>query len=125
MRRSNIKLLIIGILAGVLGLISKIIYRPLVYYYAIEDFGISDWLPNLFAVIVLCLIAAFLLKKRQIQAMIAICAGIILYEIEQLCTSMVFDCYDIVASLIGLVISIIIFNKFSVKYTPEEEKSQN
>ncbi len=53
--------------------------------------------------------------------MIAISAGIVLFEMEQIRTSRTFDYYDIIANLIGLGISFIIFNKFSVKDSQEEE----
>lgn len=69
----------------------------------------------------MCLMVVYFKNKKQIKTMIAICAGVLIYEIEQNWTARTFDYYDIIASLLGLGISIIIFNLFSVKYLPEDE----
>lgn len=123
-KTNKTKLLWLGVLAGVLGITSKLFYRPLVIEYNIQDFGISDCLPNFFAAFSLCTLTAYLKSKGQIKSMIAVCGGILVYEIEQIWTSMIFDYLDVIASLVGLAFSILIFTTISNKVMePDLSKS--
>jgi len=76
-----------------------------------NDFSFQEFAPNLFAALSLCLFASFFTKTGTIKTMI----GLLAYEIEQYWTSRTFDKLDIIATIIGLVISILIFNMFVEK----------
>ena len=110
-------LLYSGLFFGFLGILSKIAYRPLIINSQINDLGIHGFVPNLFAALSLCLFAAYLTKKGHIKTMIFASCGILTYEIEQNWTSRTFDYLDIVATIIGLGISIFIFKIFVKRQT--------
>ena len=108
-------LLYFSISFGIIGLLSKIIYRPFILNSQINDFIFQGFAPNLFATLSLCLFASFLTKTGTIKTMIFVTIGLLAYEIEQYWTSRTFDILDVVATIIGLVISILIFNMFVKK----------
>ncbi len=110
-------LLYLSLFFGFFGVLSKIAYRPFITHSQINDLGIHDFAPNLFAALSLCLFAAYLTKKRPIKTMIFASCGILIYEIEQNWTSRTFDYLDIVATIIGLGISILIFKLFAKRQT--------
>ena len=105
-------LLYLGLFFGSLGVLSKIVYRPIILDSQINDLGIHGFAPNLFAALAACLVAAFFTRKSHIKTMIFVSCGILTYEIEQNWTSRAFDYRDITATVIGLVISIFIFNRY-------------
>ena len=80
-----------------------------------NDFSFQEFAPNLFAALSLCLFASFFTKTGTIKTMIFVSIGLLAYEIEQYWTSRTFDKLDIIATIIGLVISILIFNMFVEK----------
>lgn len=102
-----------GLLFGSLGVLSKIVYRPIIINSKINDLGIQGFAPNLFEALSLCLFAAYLTRKNHITTMIFVSCGILAYEIEQIWTSRAFDYLDIIATIMGLVISILIFNRYA------------
>jgi hypothetical protein len=105
-------LLYFSIFFGIIGLLSKIVYRPFIISLQINDFNIQGFAPNLFAALSLCLFTSFWTKTGTIKRMIFITIGLLAYEIEQYWTDRTFDILDIIATIIRLVISILIFNIF-------------
>lgn len=103
------KLLILSLIFGFVGVLTKMIYRPFINSSQINDFGLHGYLPNLFAALSLCLFATFWMKKGHIKTMIYVTVGLLIYEIEQNWTDRVFDYFDIIATVVGFVISILIF----------------
>ncbi|MGM0582768.1 MAG: hypothetical protein ACQETL_18985 [Bacteroidota bacterium] len=108
-------LIICSLLAGLLGFLVKIIYRPLIVENNINDYGFQGFAPNLFYTIGACLFAAYWVKKGQIKTMIFVTVGVLVYETEQIWTSRTFDYLDVLATIIGLGISIPIFKGLSNK----------
>ena len=106
-------MLICSLLVGLLGFLAKVIYRPLIVENNINDYGFQGFAPNLFYTIGACLFAAYWIKKRHIQTMVFVTAGVLTYEIEQIWTSRTFDYLDILATVIGFGISILIFKGLS------------
>ncbi len=108
-------LLIYGLIATAMGIISKLIYRPLIYQYEIDDFGINGFAPNLFASIGLCMFVAYLSKKKYYMAMASVTFGILIYETEQIWTARTFDYADIIATVFGFGLSVLILRSNSKK----------
>ena len=102
---------------GFIGILSKILYRPLILNFQINDLGFQGFAPNLFAALSLCLFAAYWTEKKRIKKMIFVACGLLAYEIEQIWTSRTFDYLDIIATIIGLGISILILMRVIKKHT--------
>jgi len=105
--RNDINILLIGIAIGGIGILSKLVYRPYIISYNVNDFGVQGFAPNFFTVLSLSLSASYF-SKQPIKTMIYITSGVIIYEIEQIWTSRIFDYMDIIASVLGLVVAILI-----------------
>jgi len=108
-------LLYFSIFFGFMGLLSKIAYRPFILSSQINDFGIQGFAPNLFTALSMCLFASYWTNKGHIKTMIFVTSGILTYEIEQYWTERTFDILDIIATIIGLGVSILIFKLFDRK----------
>lgn len=109
MTKKNNKILAIGIIFGVLGFASKLLYRPLIMTNDINDIGINEFAPSFFYTAGLCLIGASFSKKKPQITMILIALGSIAYELEQIFTDYNFDIKDLFAIMFALLISIFIF----------------
>ena len=120
MTKKNKKILSIGIIFGVLGFASKLLYRPLIMTNDINDIGINEFAPSFFYTAGLCLIGASFSKKKPQITMIFIALGSTAYELEQIITDYYFDIKDLFAIMFALLISIFIF-----KIVESKEKSFN
>ena len=109
--KDNINILLIGIATGAVGILVKLAYRPYIINHNINDFGVQGYATNFFTVLSLSLIAAYFTKSNPIKTMMAVTIGILFYEIEQIWTSRTFDYMDIIASLLGLGIAILVYKK--------------
>lgn len=114
--------MIYSLFFGIIGILSKVIYRPMVIDHNINDFGISGFAPNLFAAVAICLLAAFFTKTKTIKIMIFCTIGILLYEAEQIWTSRTFNFLDILATKLGLVLAIFIYRKLNRSLSLETPK---
>ena len=102
-------ILIISISAGILGFISKLI-RPWIINNEINDFSINEYAPSFFYIVGFCLFGAFVQNKKEERTMLFIAIGALIYELEQYWTSRTYDYKDILATVCGFCISILIFN---------------
>jgi len=109
--KDNINILLIGIATGAIGILVKLAYRPYIINHNINDIGIQGYAPNFFTVLSLSLIAAYFTKSNPIKTMMAVTLGVLFYEIEQIWTSWTFDYMDIIASLLGLGVAVLILKK--------------
>jgi len=109
MIKKNNKILAIGIIFGVLGIVSKLLYRPLILNNDINDIGINEFAPSFFYTAGLCLIAGSFSQKKPQITMIFIALGSTAYELEQIFTNYYFDIKDLVVIMIALLISLFIF----------------
>jgi hypothetical protein len=112
-------LLICGVIATVMGFLTELIFRPLILHYEINDFAINGFAPNFFTAIGLSLFVAITTKKKPIISMAFVTLGILAYEIEQVWTDMTFDYADIIATLVGYGLSVLIVNITSKKSTDQ------
>jgi len=110
MKNKNKTILIIGLTFGVLGFVSKLIYRPWVIDNNINDLGINEFAPSFFYTLGVCLIGASFSKKKPKIMMIFIALGSIAYELEQIFTSYYFDLKDLFAIIIAFLVGLFIFN---------------
>lgn len=108
-------LLICGGIATAMGFFTKLLLRPLVNQYEINDFGFNGYGPNLFTAIGVAMFAAYFTKKNPIISMAFVTLGILAYEIDQIWTDMTFDYADIIATLVGYGLSVLILNITSNK----------
>jgi hypothetical protein len=115
MTKKNTKILAIGIIFGVLGFASKLLYRPLIITNDINDIGINEFAPSFFYTAGLCLIGASFSKKKPQITMILIALGSTAYELEQIFTDNYFDIKDLIAIMFALLISFLIFKKVESK----------
>ena len=126
MTKKNNKILAIGIIFGVLGFASKLLYRPLIMTNDINDIGINEFAPSFFYTAGLCLIGASFSKKKPQITMIFIALGSTAYELEQIFTDYYFDIKDLFAIMFALLISIFIFKIVESKENSfNETKSQH
>jgi hypothetical protein len=102
--------LICGGIATAMGFFTKLLLRPLVNQYEINDFGFNGYGPNLFMAIGMSMFAAYFTKKKPIISMAFVTLGILAYEIEQIWTDMTFDYADIIATLVGYGLSVLILS---------------
>ena len=109
------KLLYISLIFGLIGVLIKLVYRPWIVDNKINDFGIHGFSPSLVYTIGICLFTAFLLNKGHVKAMIFCAIGAMTYEIEQFWTTRTFDYLDVLATIIGFGLSILIFKRISKK----------
>ena len=105
----------IGVLFGIFGFASKLLYRPFILTNHVNDFGINEFAPSFFYTAGMCLIAAAFSKKEPFIKMIAIALGSITYELEQIFTDRTFDIKDLIAVMVAFVTSIFIFKLFNPK----------
>lgn len=115
MNNKNYELRSIGILMGVMGFVSKLIYRPFILTNNINDIGINEFAPSFFYTAGICLIGAGYSTKTQKKTMIFLALGSLAYEIEQIFSARVFDFKDIAAIVIAFFISIVILKIYESK----------
>jgi glycopeptide antibiotics resistance protein len=109
-------LLICGVIATAMGFFSKLILRPLIHEYEINDFDFNGFAPNLFTAIGFCMFVAYSTNKKPIISMAAVTLGLLAYEIDQIwSTSRTFDYADIIATLVGFGLSVLILRSNSKK----------
>jgi hypothetical protein len=115
MNNKNYGIRSIGILMGVMGFVSKLIYRPFIMTNNINDIGINEFAPSFFYTAGICLIGAGYSTKTQKKTMIFLALGSLAYEIEQIFSARVFDFKDIAAIVIAFFISIVILKIYESK----------
>jgi hypothetical protein len=110
-------ILAIGLIFGVLGFASKLLYRPLIIGNNLNDIGINEFAPSFFYTVGVCLIGASFSKKKPNITMIFIALGSTAYELEQMFTSYYFDIKDLFAIIGALLVSLFIFKIVEPKGT--------
>lgn len=109
MTKKNKIILAIGLIFGLLGFASKLVYRPWIMDNDINDMGINEFAPSFLYTAGICLIGASFSKMKPNKTMILIGVGSIAYELEQVFTSSSFDIKDLFAIIVALLVSLIIF----------------
>ncbi len=119
-QKHNNILVLLSIISALSGFIVKLFYRPFIVENNINDLGFHNYAPNLFYALGICLIIPMFVQKRPIRTMIFATIGILAYELDQIWTSRTFDFQDIIATLVGLGIAVLIFNRFDSKADSED-----
>ncbi len=122
--KDRLELLYLSLFFGLIGILTKVFFRPWVIHNNFNDFGINGFGPNLLYTTSICLFAAFIIKKRHIKTMIFCTVGVLVYETEQLWTLRTFDYLDIFATIFGLVIAISIYKVRSRKWKLKNVNAQ-
>jgi hypothetical protein len=107
--KKNKIILAIGLIFGVLGFASKLLYRPLIIDNDLNDIGINEFAPSFFYTVGVCLIGACFSKKKPNVTMIFIALGSTAYEFEQMFSNYYFDIKDLFAIVGALLVSLFIF----------------
>jgi hypothetical protein len=103
------------VVAGVLGLLAKMVYRPIVYSERLNDLGLHGILPNFFWAAFSALLFGLFSRSPGKACATAFVANVV-YELDQLrhdgfedtilsTAGRTFDPWDIVASAVGCVIA--------------------
>lgn len=113
---------LIGIVFLVIGFLGKVFYRQYINSNAIDDFGIAGSLPTFLYVIGF----SQLLQIRPIRypalVILVVTAGSIIYEFKQSYnTSATVDVNDIIASIAGGAVSLLILYFVGKRFKNEEK----
>lgn len=109
------KLLATSIIIGIIGFLVKLVYRPFILHNRIDDFSIHGFLPTFLYVAGICMFIAFLVRKRQVIAMMFGALGALVYEAEQIWTNRTFDFYDVSMVFAGFGVSVLILRILTKK----------
>lgn len=109
MKQKNLTFAFLGIMNVIIGFIAKALYRPFAYGAGFEDFGLADALPSFFYVIGLSLLLLLSDVKYPWLVIILVTLGSVGYEFMQSLTAGKIDSRDLVASVAGGLISLLIW----------------
>lgn len=109
MKQMNIIYGSLGLVNVLLGFIAKAFYRPYAYGAGLEDFGLADALPSFFYVIGLSLLLLLSDVKYPWLLIIMVTLGSVGYEYMQSLTAETIDTRDLVASVAGGLITLLIW----------------
>jgi hypothetical protein len=113
---------LIGILFVVIGFLAKVFYREYINSHGIDDFGLAGSLPSFFYVIGFSQLLQIRPVKYPALTILVVTAGSIIYEFKQQSSnSGVLDINDIVASIAGGAISLLILYIIAKKFKNEEK----
>lgn len=99
---------LIGIGFVIIGFLAKAFYREYINSNGIDDFGLAGSLPSFLYVIGFSQILQIRPIKYPVLVMIVVTIGSVMYEFKQSYRSGTLDISDIVASILGGVISYLI-----------------
>lgn len=99
---------LIGIIIVVIGFLAKNFYREYINSHGIDDFGLAGSLPSFLYVIGFSQILQIRPIKYPVLVILVVTLGSIIYEFKQSYRSGTLDINDIVASILGGIISLLI-----------------
>jgi hypothetical protein len=113
---------LIGILFVVIGFLVKVFYRDYINSHGIEDFGLAGSLPSFFYVIGFSQLLQIRPIKYPWLVIVVVTAGSIIYEFKQQSSNLAgLDINDIIASIAGGAISLLILYIIAKKFKNEEK----
>jgi hypothetical protein len=113
---------LIGILFVIIGFLAKGIYRNYINSHGIDDFGLAGSLPSFLYVIGFSQILQIRPIKYPSLVILVVTAGSIIYEFKQQSSNSAgLDINDIVASLAGGAISLLILYIIEKKFKTKEK----
>lgn len=102
----------IGLLAVVTGFIAKTLYRPYAYQHELIDYGIANSAPSFFYVIGFSQLLLIKSNSHPKTVILLVTIGSVAYEVFQ-SRHQALDITDIIASLFGGAVSLMIHNKIN------------
>jgi hypothetical protein len=99
---------LLGVVIVVIGYIAKVFYRDYIISHGIDDFGLAGSLPSFLYVIGFSQILQIRPIKYPVLVVLVVTFGSVVYEFKQSYLSGNLDINDIIASVIGGVISYLI-----------------
>jgi hypothetical protein len=112
MNKNRKNFLITGLIFFLIMFFCAMVYRPYIYKNHLFDFYFADTYNNLLSIpTIFFLIAAFRNKINPYISVICIASVYIFGELFELFPSGNFDYKDIIATLIGSVLTLIIYNR--------------
>jgi len=113
---------LIGILFVVIGFLVKVFYRDYINSHGVEDFGLAGSLPSFFYVIGFSQLLQIRPIKYPWLVIVVVTAGSIIYEFKQQSSNLAgLDINDIIASIAGGAISLLILYIIAKKFKNEEK----
>jgi len=99
---------LIGIAFVIFGLLAKSYYRNYINSLGIDDFGLADSLPSFFYVTGFSQLLMIRPIKYPPLVILVVTAGSVIFEFKQYRSSGTLDVNDIIASVLGGAISLLI-----------------
>jgi len=99
---------LIGFIVLIIGFLAKSVYRDFINSHGIDDFGLAGSLPSFLYVIGFSQLLLIRPIKYPPLVMVVVTCGSIVYEFKQVHWSGTPDINDIIASVLGGVISFLI-----------------
>jgi len=113
---------LIGILFVVIGFLAKVFYREYINSNGIDDFGLAGSLPGFFYVIGFSQLLQIRPIKYPPLVILVVTLGSIIYEFkQQMSNSGVLDINDIIASILGGAISLLILYIVEKRFKTNED----
>ena len=112
---------LLGVVVVVIGYIAKVFYRDYIISHGIDDFGLAGSLPSFLYVIGFSQILQIRPIKYPALVMIVVTLGSVVYEFKQYYLSDNIDVNDIVASILGGVVSYLILLIIEKKFRDQEK----
>jgi uncharacterized membrane protein YccC len=106
---------IIGFTFVVIGFLGKTVYRDYIHSNHINDLSFSDFLPSLFYVTGFSQMLLIATSKYPKATIVTVTLASVLFELKQYYSTSVIDIKDILASLIGGLISMCIWKLINEK----------
>jgi TRAP-type uncharacterized transport system fused permease subunit len=104
---------VIAAVAFTLTEMGRDVYRPYVYSHHVNDFGIADTMGNhlgTLTIVFFSLAVSHANRRDGLVMMVVIVLGLVLYEfVQELMRDSTFDWRDVVATLIGGAVSVLIY----------------
>lgn len=110
MKHLNMSNGFIGLLAVIAGFIAKTLYRPYAYEHKLMDYGIANSAPSFFYVIGFSQLLLLKTNSNPRTIILLVTLGSVAYEIFQ-SRHQPLDVTDMIASLLGGAVSLMIKNK--------------
>jgi glucan phosphoethanolaminetransferase (alkaline phosphatase superfamily) len=123
MTKSNRLFGLIGLLAVIIGFISKAFYRDYININEINDFGIAEFLPSYFYVLGFSLLLLIRPTRFPKLIILIVTFASILFELKQYVSSGIFDINDMLASIAGGISAIFLLRINGKKLDINEHSS--
>jgi len=115
MKKKNLIHGILGLFAVITGFVGKSLYRPYAYENGLRDYGFADFSPSLFYVLGFSQLLLIKPSKHPWLVITVVTLGSVGYEMMQAKSNGIIDVKDMVASVFGGFISLLIWKMMEKK----------